>query len=83
MIIGWNPFHDLEWSRETGLSLGDGISKISGPSDELFQESVDALDRLRKDSLNGLKGKRKEAVGERGVPFHPLAFIGGPDEILT
>ena len=59
------------------MSLGDGISKISGPSDELFQESVDALDRLRKDSLNGLKEKRKELVGERGIPFYPSAFIGG------
>lgn len=59
------------------MSLGDGVSKISWPGDELFQESVDALDRLWKDGLNGLRGKQKDVVvvGERKFHFYPLAYI--------
>ena len=55
----------LERSRETCLTIHNGISQIPWPSNDLLQKVVDLLDKT-KDGFKWLKRRRneKETVGE-------------------
>jgi hypothetical protein len=39
---------DLEWRRAAGLAILNGMSQLSGPSNEFFQKIVYTLHRLKK-----------------------------------
>lgn len=53
------PFAYLKRSRESFAAVGNGVSKVTGPSDELLKEVLETLEEGEA-SFEGLKTKEKD-----------------------